>query len=332
MMVASSVEGLDPKNVTVLDNNLNILNSETGVDMLDAASTQYDMKLKTQRTLENSVYNLFNKVQLDSFDNMRVVANPVLDFNKLRTQTNDITNGTGMDGGAIISSQETKENLVNGSINGVPGTDTNPGTENSPSYPNGDSGNSTYDKTNKIVNYEYQRIQKDEEKALGALDTEKSSMTVALYYGRRVKDDSNLTQAFIEQLKSDVSKATGIPAVNISVNKYKMAPEVVETKPISETVKELVSTYGFFALILFLFIGLLIVAIPRKKKEPELVPAAETVAGPSMIIPEEEIVEKVEEIDMEDRSEVKQQIEKFVKQKPEAVAQLLRNWLSEDWE
>jgi hypothetical protein len=32
---------------------------------------------------------------------MRVVANPVLDFNKLRTQTNEITNGTGMDGGAI---------------------------------------------------------------------------------------------------------------------------------------------------------------------------------------------------------------------------------------
>lgn len=333
MMVASSVEGLDPKNVTVLDNNLNILNSETGDDILNAASSQYDMKLKTQKTLENSVYNLFNKVQLDSFDNIRVVANPVLDFDKLRTQTNDITNGTGMDGGAVISSKETKENLVNGNVSGVPGTDTNPVTSNSPSYPNGSSGNSTYEKTTKENNYEYQRIQKDEEKALGALDADKSSMTVALYYGRRVKDDANITQVFIDQLKSDVSKATGIPSANISVNKYKMAPEVVEQKPISETVKELVSTYGFFALILLLFIGLMIVAMPRKKnkKEPELVPAAETAAGSNLMMPEGEI-EKVEEIDMEERSEVKQQIEKFVKQKPEAVAQLLRNWLSDDWE
>ncbi len=337
MMVASSVEGLDPKNVTVLDNNLNILNSETGDDPIDAANSQYDMKLKTQKALENSVYNLFNKVPLDSFDSMRVVVNPSLDFNKLKTQTHDITNGTGMDGGAVVSSEETNEKLVNGDVNGIPGTDTNPddGTAGSPSYPTGDTGNSTYDKTEKKTNYDYQRIEKDEEKALGALDAEKSSMTVALYYGRRVKDDSNITQAFIDQLKSDVSKATGIPAASISVNKYKMAPEVVEQKPISETIKELVNTYGFFALILLLIIGLLIAAIPRRKreKEPELVPAVETSAasGQRFMVQEEE-TEPIPEIEIEERSEVKKQIEKFVKQKPDAVAQLLRNWLSEDWE
>jgi flagellar M-ring protein FliF len=37
------------------------------------------------------------------------------------------------------------------------------------------------------------------------------------------------------------------------------------------------------------------------------------------------------EIELEEKSEVKKQIDKFVKHKPAAVAQLLRNWLSDDW-
>jgi flagellar M-ring protein FliF len=40
----------------------------------------------------------------------------------------------------------------------------------------------------------------------------------------------------------------------------------------------------------------------------------------------------VEEIDLEagEDNEIKKQLDKFALQKPEAVAQLLRNWLSED--
>lgn len=340
MMVSSSFLGLDPKNVTVLDSNLNILNADTSEYGVDTASTQYELKLKNQKALEASVYNLYNRVPLDSFESLRVVVNSVLDFNKLKTQTSDISNGTGLQGGAVISQKETKENLVNGNVNGVPGTDTNPGTGTT-TYPTGSNGNSTYDKSSKETNYEWQRIMKDEEKALGLMDYEKSTMTVALYYGRRVKSDAGITQGFLDQLKSDVSKATGIPAANVSVNKYKLAPEEVVTKPIADTIKELVSAYGFFALMLLLVIGLLIAAMPRKKrvKEPELVPVAETVGttdvleeqGPRFIVPESNS-EPVPEIDTEERSEIKKQIEKFVRQKPDAVAQLLRNWLSDDWE
>ena len=38
------------------------------------------------------------------------------------------------------------------------------------------------------------------------------------------------------------------------------------------------------------------------------------------------------EIEIEEKSEVKKQIDKFVKKKPEAVAQLLRNWLADEWD
>ena len=39
----------------------------------------------------------------------------------------------------------------------------------------------------------------------------------------------------------------------------------------------------------------------------------------------------IEDIDFSEVSEVRRMIEKFVDEKPYAVAQLLRNWLNEDW-
>jgi flagellar M-ring protein FliF len=41
--------------------------------------------------------------------------------------------------------------------------------------------------------------------------------------------------------------------------------------------------------------------------------------------------QNLEEIDLNDKSETRVAIEKFVDENPEAVALLLRNWLNEDW-
>ena len=39
----------------------------------------------------------------------------------------------------------------------------------------------------------------------------------------------------------------------------------------------------------------------------------------------------LEELEVETKSETRKLIEKFVDENPEAAANLLRNWLSEDW-
>ena len=41
--------------------------------------------------------------------------------------------------------------------------------------------------------------------------------------------------------------------------------------------------------------------------------------------------QSVEDIDLNDKSETRKAIEKFVDENPEAVALLLRNWLEDDW-
>lgn len=336
MMVSHSVENLSPKDVIVLDNNSNILNTETGDDALDKTNNQYDMTLKKKKEIEKNVKDMFYG-QFDNFDNIRVIANPILDFNKKVQQTNALANPEGKDTGALVTNKQVKEKVVNGGTTGSPGVDTNPGTTPAPTYQTGSTGNGSYDKSSIDQQYDYTRIQTQEEKALGAMDSDKSSMTVSLLYGVRVTDENKLSPEFIDQFKKDISAATGISAAKISVNKYKIAPQAVEKKPIADVVKDYVNTYGLFALMLFLIIGLMVAAIPKKKpileQQPEFATAGAGVgptSGPRFIVPD--VSEHMPEIDMEERSEVKKQIEKFVKQKPDAVAQLLRNWLSDDWD
>jgi flagellar M-ring protein FliF len=325
-VVASSVEGLDPKNVTVVDSNFNILNSEMTGD-IGITSNQYKLKQKIKDEIEKSVKRLY-AARNGIFDDISVVANPVLDLDKVKSTKNEIVKPTDLEE-AIISSEDRKETLVNDAPNGAPGMDSNPG--NVPTYPIQGGENSSYDNSVKIRNYDYTRILTEEEKAFGTVDPEKSSMTVALLYGQRVKDDSLITQIFMEQVKQDVSNATGIPVANISVNKYPLAPIEDIAEPITDRIKELVDTYGFFVLMLILIIGLMFAVRPRKREdeESELVPELATAVGPKFIIPDDE---NLPEIDIEERSEVKKQIERFVKQKPEAVANLLRNWISDDWD
>lgn len=334
LVVSRSVENLNPKDVTVVDNNLNVLNSETD-DVLAATSTQEKLRLQKKKELEQNVYNIFTG-QFDNFDSIRVVANPILDFNKLKSVTQGVAMPEGYeDGGALVSTRRITENLENGQTAGEPGVGTNPGTveTGTPSYPMGAGENSNYKKSDVTENYEYTRSTTESEKALGDLMTDRSTMTVTLSYGKRVTDETKLSQEFLNQFKEDVSKATGIPIANIAVNKYKLAPIEVEVVSLPDTIRQYVNDYGFFALLLLLIIGLMISMFPRRKAVAEedavLLENVAPAAGPRFIVPEEE---DVPEIDLEERSEVKRQLDKFVKQKPDAVAQLLRNWISEEWD
>lgn len=333
-MVASSVENLNPADVTVIDSNGNTLSADPSAAE-GTTNTQYEMTLKKKRELEKNIRDMFNG-QFQNFEGIRVVVNPVLDFNKLKTTSNDILKPQDMDGGALISRHEAKENLVNANEGGAPGMDSNPGGTNSPSYQFGDNGNSNYSKSDKTENYDYSKVQKEEEKALGTVVTDKTTGAITLLFGDKVKDDSGLTPEFLQSVKEIASSATGIPLNNISVTTLKMIPEELKQPSLMDSIKAAAESYGVFILLLILALAILVALIPRReksKKEVALEPAFEQVAvaeGPKFHLPDAEL--ELPEIQIEDRSEVKKQIDKFVKQKPDAVAQLLRNWLSDDWD
>ncbi|HOJ79636.1 MAG TPA: flagellar basal-body MS-ring/collar protein FliF [Clostridiales bacterium] len=327
MLVSRSVENLDPKDVTVVDNNSNILNANYEDDSIGAVSSQEELRRKKELELQQKVLDYFSVGQFDSFDTLRVVANVVLDFDKEKSQIKRITNPEGMDGGAVISSSISEEIVKNAEGGGEPGLDSNPGGVTT--YQIGEEGASEYSNRQEDINYGYDEVLSETEKAAGKMIPEESGLALSLWYGQKVTDDSRLSDEFISELRTALSTATGIPARNISISKFKLAPLETVEKTTADKIRELINDYGFFALMLLLIIGMLIFGIPRRKETGE--PAvAQAASGPRFVVPEEE--EPLPEIELEERSEIKKQIEKFVKQKPDAVAQLLRNWLSEDWD
>jgi len=333
MMVSKSVEKLDPKDVTVVDNNLNVLNSYIKDNAISTVNNQEEMRSKKARELEEKVYNYFNVGQFDSFDTLRVVANPFLDFDKVKTQSKIITNPSGMDQGAVISSEEITEKSENLSRGGVPGTDTNPGETASPGYLLGDDGESSYNLKENRRNFDYDETLKEEEKAVGYMIPEKSSMAISLWYGKRVQDESRLSEELINQVKIAASTATGIPIENISVNKYKLAPpESVQMKT-ADIIKQLINDYGLFIVMIVMMIGILFSFIIAKKRTEETELAAmETAASVSAFMEPEHISDAIQRIELNQKSAIQKQIDKFIRDKPEAVAQLLRSWLSDNWD
>jgi len=331
-VVASSVEGLDAINVTVVDEEGNLLNSESLDNGMDKTSTQYDMKKKVKTDLEKNVKDVLNNEQFDSFDTAKVVVNPILDFNTLTESSKEISNPTGMESGAIVSRQEAKEDLQNGNTGGTPGVASNPGT--TPTYPAGTADAKTYKKSDLTENYAYNESSKQMEKSLGEVIPERTTAAITLLYGNRILDDTKLTADMITQVKELASKATGIPVANIAVTKLKIQAPGQITPTAFETIKSLISAYGLPALLLLMLIILLGVALPKKNKSQKFEPAFAGIdeMTTSKYNFNEIKQDPVPDIDTEEKSEVKKQLDKFVKQNPDAVAQLLRNWLTDDYE
>lgn len=326
-VVSASVEGLDPKNVTVVDNHFNILNSDMGDSIQNVTSSQHKLRLQVKSEMENNVKRLYAG-RSQNFDYINVVANPVLNFDVEKQHISGVEAPAGMEEGAIVSREIIRENLVNESPGGQPGMDTNPGA--APGYPTGTGEGSSYDKSHIRENFLWTQTETSIERSVGTINYDDSSLTVTLWYGERVTDAENLSDDFIDSFRTGVSSATGVPAERIAINTLRIDPPEQITESVMVIVREIIDSYGYFILMLILVLGLVIALLGKKKEneDADLLSNNGVAAIKQMNINEEE----VEEINLEEKSEFKKQINKFVKEKPDSVAQLLRNWLTEDWE
>lgn len=316
--VANSVSELDPKNVEVVDNEMNIL-KDFDDPTIAGADRQYNLAQTKKKNLEKEIKNILAN-NSSEYDDVKVVANLVLDFN---TMTEDgkkyepVIDGSG----AVISQSEKIEELVNGTNGGVPGTDGNDGTT---TYPSDSATNdSSYKNSDVTKNFVYDEKVYQTSKALGQPVTENSSIAVSLYYGDKIENAP--TKEVIDKVTNVVRMASGLALDKISVQSFKTTKEIQTGS--SANIMIYVKEYGIFAISLIL-VGLLGYAV--------FTGSTKTVKYNNEV---EEIVvntrntkRHLEEIRLGDNSESKSEIDKFIKQKPEAVAQLLRNWLTEDWE
>ncbi|MGE5329240.1 MAG: flagellar basal-body MS-ring/collar protein FliF [Deltaproteobacteria bacterium] len=322
--VAGSVEGLNKKNVMILDKNTGNMLSENQEDDLAAATTQqYEFQAALKKEIETKVQGLLGEM----YDGVRVAANVVCDFNTETTKEVKYAPVVGEDSGILRSTETYKEDLSQGASGGVPGTDSNSGNSTTtPSYQSSSSGSGAYKKATTVNNFEINQKNTESEKAVGQMDKEKSSITVSLIYG--TKKTAAPAQADIDTYTKMISNATGIAAANITLASFKI-PTAQAEKPKFDWLGMLTKAVPVLILaVLIIFLGIGVMK-QTGVSEPEFAFGGSLPKNISAPMIEEE---PLEEIELEEKSEVKKQIDKFVKHKPEAVAQLLRNWLADEWD
>ena len=166
----------------------------------------------------------------------------------------------------------------------------------------------------------YRVVKEETLESQGALD----NMTFDEY----VDANSNVTE---QQVPTDLSQlvaaATGITENNIQIR-------VVE-KPVFEA-KE-ASSFGdnvtnyLMVILTVLIAGLLIFVIIKGTSPVEVTEMEPELSVEDLLATTQDNVQTLEEIELEDKSDTRIMIEKFVDENPEAVALLLRNWINEDW-
>ncbi|MDR1000688.1 MAG: hypothetical protein LBL96_07820 [Clostridiales bacterium] len=345
--LCASVKGLTLENIEVSDQNYNIVYSGLQ-ESTEGSGSQYDQELLRKNEIEMKV-----KVALAPlFDSVTVINdNLIFNWDKV-TETSDIISSpiSGSDTGVVIKEETEKTSSASQSSGAVPGIAANDQTTNT--YQTNNSGGSSASTKTGSTEYGYNRTQKTLESASGVLDTQASTIAV-MVYRNKTYDEAALTagdrlngqswDAYklsmretplsidFDPIKDLISKGTGLAASNISVYGYEV-PVFNDAQQTGYSAWQ-IAVFALLALLLAMLAFALFKGVPAPDvaSEPEL--SVEELLETTRLEEQKESEKaRLQEIELDKELESKRLIEKFVNERPEAVAQLLRNWLNDNWE
>ncbi len=335
--------GTDVKNVIINDTDGKcIYNGNTSDGLggtLTGGTTEYCNKLRN--TIADNVTTLLIRC---GYDDAQVGTDGIqFDMNKIETLTKEYSVADGREYG-YPTELYTYSSQGGSSAGGTPGTDSN--DDDTDYVYNGSSGTSNTVDVQRLkdllTNEKVQNI-KQETPAIKLAD---SSLGIVVRKYHVYKEDDlkadgtldNMTfDQFIAQnntpttitISNDeinlIAAATGVSANKITVLAYEV-PQFVSSTNTSKGI----SNY-LMIILTVLIIALLIFVILRgasplaaEEEEPEL--------SVEQLLATTKENQSLDDIEFSDKSETRKMIEKFVDENPEAVAQLLRNWLNDEWE
>lgn len=336
-MVASVIGNSDTDKIKVTDQNGNLLFGG-GQDLYSGtANSNKDFKERLRNTFIN---NLYMGLVKSGFDDVEIMPNLVLNMDQVDQLLKEYLPAEGQEQG-LYSHSYTYSSENAGSSGGIPGTDSNDGTD----YMTEDGSSNTGSVD--IEEYDYlpnERVTNTKFE-VGAIKSEESSISIVLRKVMTYKEEELETRGTLEDitfeeyaLQNDatkeitvaeniynmVSKATGIAIDDISITAYEQPvfiPKVVTIRSFTDYLQIILAVLIVALLIFVVIKG--IVPVEVTELEPEL--------SVEQLLATTKENQSIEDIDFNEVSEVRRMIEKFVDEKPEAVAQLLRNWLNDDW-
>lgn len=335
--------GTDVKNVIINDTDGKCIyngNTSDGLGgVLTGGSTEYCNKLRN--TIADNVTTLLIRC---GYDDAQVGTDGIqFDMNKIETLTKEYSVDDGREYGYPTNLYTFSSKGASGN-GGTPGTDSN---DSDTDYVNNSSSgtSNTVDVqklTDLLTNEKVQNI-KQETPAIKLADSSLGIVVrkYTVYKEDDLKADGTLDKTTWDQFISQnnkistttvstdeinlISAATGVSANKITVLAYNVPQFVSSTKSSNG-----ISNY-LMIILTVLIIALLIFVILRgasplaaEDEEPEL--------SVEQLLATTKENQSLDDIEFSDKSETRKMIEKFVDENPEAVAQLLRNWLNDEWE
>lgn len=341
--IATSLGNESTDNVTIIDTEGNLLFSgEDSSNMAGGASanSQLSMKKKAEDLVRGEVKSVL--LGTDLYDTIEVASNLDLDFSTTTLTDHDYTPAENSTQG-VLSDEEIYQSDSQGGTGGVPGTTSN-GSDEDSSYVIQNYDNSSESVTQESRHYLPNESIKEQVIPPGLIQYDTSSISVAakrlhVYKEEEVRAQGLLTDMSWEEFKAAneaqvklevdeelyavVHTATGIPQENISIVAYDV-PVFIDREGLDVEVADVVQI-----VIIVIILGLLAFVILRSMRSSKETLPEEELSVESLL--QSTPAEAMENIELEEKSETRRMIEKFVDENPEAVASLLRNWLSEDW-
>jgi len=337
-IVATALGNTTTQNITIIDTQGNLLFSgEDDYTLAGSASSQLTVKQQAEKLVKNEVKKVL--LGTNEFDNVEVATNLKIDFSSTDVTQHDYTPADGQTQG-VLSHEDVYQSDSTGGSGGTPGTDSNTETtyvyednqyssdavtEESRDYlPNEKitsqttpAGSIVYDASSlSVAAIQYKVMNEKDAKDQGLLD--------GITWNEYKLANATRTKITVDQeFVTMVSKATGIAEADISIVAYE-EPMFVDSPATTIGLTDIIQI-----VLIVVILGMLIFVVLRSMRTAKAQDKEEELSVENLLQSTPPVL--LEDIEMETKSQARQMIEKFVEENPEAVANLLRNWLTEDW-
>lgn len=337
--------GTDIEHVVINDSDGNSVFNGTASDGLGAVLTggvtEYCDKLRN-----NIAQNIIKILVKCGYDDVEVGTQGVkFDMDQAERLTKTYTVADGREYGYPTNVYNYTNEGNSGVAGGIPGTDTNDNDETDYVLNNGSSTNSSLEiekLTDLLTNETIENIKKE----LPAIEFDTSSIGIVVtryqvYDEEQLEKDGTLDNMTFDEFMaannnrntitiSDeelelIAAAAGVDSANVRVVAYEV-PKFIEKTGSSRSVSD------YLMIILAVLIIALLIFVVLRGTAPMKVSETEPELSVEQLLATTKENQSLEDIEFSDKSETRKMIEKFVDENPEAVAQLLRNWITDDWD
>lgn len=337
-IVAASIGNSTTEKIKVIDQYGNLLfGGEEDEDDFETLNDNLAYKKQVEKWYKDELFQLAIK---NGFADAEVSVALDMNMDKVSQIFTEYLPGEGLEQGYFDETTKITSEST-GAAGDIPGTDSNDETDYY--IQQSGSGNSSYSEEH--TKYKLSERVTETLKEQGAVDTAKSSIGITLtrvnqiteesleadgllaettFEEYRTKNEAKVKVETDEELYQLFAKASGIPENNLKILVYE------QPSFIPKEIEESADLSLLFEIILALMIvGLLLFVVFRAMKPEEVVETEPELSVERLLATTKEN-QSLEDIEFGQKSETRKLVEKYIDENPEAVAALLRNWLSDD--